>query len=434
MNALKLAVPVLALAFAAADAQDLKDQLLNYQYERIQLTHAAQSKIMDLIRAKDFDSVTLLVRFGDSINSPNPDWLVNADRFLLKLIEPDTGFLTKPENYIEYLGFTDSIPEDMFFFPPGIAAGGDNTDELFRDCRVTVSTANLMNELHKYLVMYGRERLNSFAETDTANAYIWEFIQIFYPKASSPRERHGYYYYHGWLDERKEINKKVEAYLAKYRDNVFTRLILHNLYRKFKYSGSGCILGLGAAYNHYDEKTAELFKDGAFFYSYFDIYIDRVPVKFGLTVSTRHIANELIRDGDTLPKTVALRNTYWTFSSGYLFRASKKWHFTPYVGVNIGLTGIADTAEENRYPSFDFPAMFGCQAGVSIDYQLTVAGQDAVYGPYVNLGIRFDAGFQYNDFSRIAPGLGANQIYANLGFGIIGWGQKRIDYLDPDEK
>ena len=421
---------VLVCACIAAHAQDLRSQLLNYQYERIQLTHAAQSKIIDLIKVNDFDSVDIVIKFGDSINSPNLDWINECDRFLIKMIEPDTGFLLNIENYIKYLGFVDSFPENMFFFPTGMNVRGDNTDELFRDCRVTFSAADLVNDLHKNLLLYGREKLNGFAKADTADAFLWEFIQIFYPKAEARQD----YYYYRWSEGRQETNKKVEAYLSKYKSNAFTKLILYNLYRKYRYTYSGCVLGMGAAYNHYDRKTAEIFKNGGFLYSYLDIYVKRVPLKIGFLISTREMNNDLIISGDTLPKSVAIRNSFWTFSTGYLFHASKRWHITPYAGINIATSRIADTAEKRVYPGVEFPSLFGYQAGSSFDYQLTVAGENAPYGPYMNIGLRFDIGYQYNNYSTISSGLGCNQIYANLGFSIIGWGQKRIDYLDPEEK
>ena len=36
---------------------DVKDMLLNYDFERIRLTNAARSKVVDLVKQKDFDSV-----------------------------------------------------------------------------------------------------------------------------------------------------------------------------------------------------------------------------------------------------------------------------------------------------------------------------------------------------------------------------------------
>ena len=175
------------------NAENLKTQLLNYPYERIQLTHAAQSKIIDLIKAGNSDSVDSVINFCDSMNSPNFAWLHESDRFLIKMIKPDINFLLNFENYVKYLGFSDTFTNINTFYPEGFSKIGYDDDEIFRNCKTTFSSANTGADLSSFLLIYGRNRLNVFLVKDSVNSYLWEFIKIFYP-AEDNRQRDRYYY------------------------------------------------------------------------------------------------------------------------------------------------------------------------------------------------------------------------------------------------
>jgi hypothetical protein len=396
---------------------DVRDMLLNYDFERVRLTNAAKSKVIDLIKQKDFDSIQIIVNFCDSINSPNLDWLSPAERFFLEVIKENWTLLNKDSLYIAVFALADT-PDVNKIFPdysyPEFGTALYSRRLYDQNCLSNPSPVPDNEDLSRFLRLSYESKLSQLKKQKPELAYMWDFFDILFSKGV----KH-------WRNDR---NIKAKEYLVKYKDSPFFNLVLYNFYFRFKQSGNGVVLGIGAAYQLFDKKTATLLNDRVNVSCYLDGYVKYMPVKIDFMMMSQEIKKKLIAGNDTIPEKTHLTNMNWMFGTGYLFHISEKMHLTPYSGLSIFSSFLSDSTKKKINVDPDIKTLYGLQLGTSFDYQVwpSVNGEFPEIDELSLLGFRLDVGIILQDFEKLQTGLGNLSIYTNLGIQVMGFGRKRM--------
>ncbi|MBN1601758.1 MAG: hypothetical protein JW915_09125 [Chitinispirillaceae bacterium] len=403
---------------AVCSFADVKDMLLNYDFERVRLTNASRSKVIDLIKQKDFDSVQVIVNFCDSINSPNLEWISPAERFYLEVIKENWTLLKKDSLYIAAFQLADTPEVDKNYpnyYYPEFRTALYSRRLYGENCSSNPSPVPENEDLSKFLRLSYDLKLSQLKKQKPEQAYMWDFFEILFPKKI---ER--------WRDDR---NSKAKEYLLKYQDSPFFKLIFYNYYFNYKQSGNGMVLGAGATYQFFDKKTAKLLNDRVNVSCNLDVYVKYIPIKIGFMVMSQEINNELIAGKDTIPGKTLLTNMNWMFGTGYLFHIGEKMHFTPYTGLSIFSSFLSDSTKKKLNVDPDIKTLYGLQLGTSFDYQIRPSINDEFYNGFNDLsllGFRFDMGLILQDFKKLQTGLGNISIYCKLGIQMMGFGRKRV--------
>jgi hypothetical protein len=414
-----------ALAVTLYAQADMKDMLLNYGFERVRLTNAGKSRIIDFIRQNDLDSLQIVMHFCDSINSPNKDWLSNPERFFIEVIRENWPLLKKDSLYKASFHLTDTNPTDEYN-PPYLYGR-----ERFRleqegywrsgEC-LNPSPTPANEDLFQFLNLTYKAKLLKLRATMPAESYMWDFFELLFPREES--------------DSRSGRKPVARDYLLKYPTSPFYKLVLYNYFFRYKPSGSGAIVGAGGGYLSFDKKTSALLQDRPNGDFYVDIYIKHVPLKFGFTVMTQGLNSALIEGKDTLPAGTQVTNMSWIVGTGYLFRLADQLHITPYAGLSIFAGFLSDSAKKQANADPTIPNLFGAQIGTTIDYQF-VKPDDGRFNSFSDislLGGRLDVGVMLHDFSRLKAGLGNVGVYFNIGMDVMGFGRDRIFEVGTDRK
>jgi hypothetical protein len=404
---------------AVLSSANVKDMLLNYDYERVRLTNAARSKIIDLVKQKDFDSVQVIINFCDSINSPNLEWISPAERFFLEVINENWTLLNKDSLYIATFQLSDTpqvnnnYPHHYYY--PELGTTTYSRRLYNNDCLTNPSPVPENEDLFKFLRLSYDSKLSQLKDKKIDQKYMWDFFDILFPKKV---ER--------WNDDR---NLKAKEYLIKYRESPFYKLVFYNYYFNYIQSGNGLVLGAGAAYQSFDNQTANLLKDRVNVSCYIDVYVNYIPIKVDFMIMSQKLKNDLVAGNDTIPEETLLTNMNWFLGTGYLFHIGEKMHLTPYTGLSIFSSFLSDSTKKKINVDPNIKTLYGLQIGTTFDYQIKPSINDAFYNGYNDLsllGFRFDVGLILQDFSKLHAGLGTISFYGKVGIQMMGFGRKRV--------
>jgi hypothetical protein len=414
---MKAGIVLFALAVSLYAQTDMKDALLNYGFERVRLTNAGRSRIIDFIKQNQMDSLRIIINFCDSINSPNRDWLSNSERFFIEVVKENWSLLKKDSLYKADFNLSDTARDDSYY--PGFNYGEFGVNRFARrytddGCLSNPSPIPANEDLYKFLNLTYTTRLSRLKATMPAESYLWDFFDILVSRGS--------------MGPRGYKSQAPGEYLVKYPASPFYKLVMYNYYFRYKPSGSGAMLGMGGGYLSFDDKTSALFKDRANFYAYLDICIRHIPLKVGFTVMSQDLNGYLIKGRDTLPPGASLTNMTLSIGTGYLFHANNQLHCTPYGALSIFMSSLNDSSKKYLHADPSYPPLFGLRLGTTLDFQFVPQyGVDNNFGGEASaFGVRLDAGVAFHDFSRLGAGLGNVALFANIGFGIIAFGQDRI--------
>jgi hypothetical protein len=410
MKYLYLILFIPALVFG----QDLKKALLEYDYVRVRLTNASKSKIIDLIKKSDFDSVDVIVNFCDSINSPNLGWLTKKERFFLEVLKENLDLLEKDSLYKELFWLNDTLPSAGGGRPryrrllaDDYELGGGSQYDL--SCLKNPPPVPTNESLIAFLELSFIEKFKELKEKYPNKAYIWDFMEIIFYQTNYYAKRH---------------QGPVVEYLRKYKDSPFYKLVLYNYYYNYELTKSGTVLGLGGGYLDFNSNTNKLFRDRGNVYLYWDIFTHGVPLKMEMLIMTNDLESRYIQGTDTVPRGTAVTNPFLMLSTGYLFHLNNNFHVTPYAGVGWFLSSLPDTEKDELGTDIDFRSVFGYRTGASLDIRFKSSLD------YQNIdasmwGFRIDAGLGFFDHSKLKAGLGKTFFYVNIGISVLGWGEKR---------
>jgi hypothetical protein len=420
MLLLLLSIPFLVFS-------DMKDMLLNYGFERVRLTNAGKSRIIDFIKANEFDSLQVVVNFCDSINSPNLEWLSNSERFFIEVIKENWSLLKKDSFYISSFHLLDTANKEMdypnYYFND---FGGDRYTRRYFDggeCLSNPSPVPENENLFRFLRLTYSEKLVSLRVKMPQDSYLWNFLDLLFPLNQQ--------------EMRDGRNLAAKKYLLKYPKSPFYKTVLYNFYFNFKSSGNGAIIGVGGGYQTFDSRTLKLFQEHGNLNGYLDIYIRNIPFKLGLSLIPQTLNSDLIYGRDTVPPQTQILNLNWLLGSGYLFHLNDQLHLTPYCGLAILSTSISDSTKKKLNADPKIPLIYGFQIGTTLDFQFKPPFNDARgyrFSETSLMGCRVEAGMIFYNYSRLRNDLGGISIFANVGLDFLGFGRERIFEIRKGKK
>jgi hypothetical protein len=430
---MKKAAIVLLATLAMSPYADVKDMLLNYGFERVRLTNAGRSRIIDFIKTNNFDSLQIIIDFCDSMNRPNLEWLSPAERFFIDVIRENMPRLKDAASYVKTFKLSDTASDDRglsgfdFLFDAGSP---------YRYARRTVEESCVGNpspvpdneNLYQFLRLTLYEKLDHLRKKSPEESYLWDFLDILFPQLSGTTK---------FYQMRDLMNTKVRSYLLRYPDSPFFKLVLYNFYYQYKLSRNGGVLGLGPGYQSFDPKTLSLFKERGYFGFYLDIILQGIAYKIDISLATPRLRGSLPVENDTIPSGTSVSNARIMLGAGYLFHCSNRAHLTPYAGLGIFASYMSDSVKQRVNVDSDIKTLYGLSLGASLDYQFAPGSISSLYGEYnpVSLwGFRLDVGILASDFSRLRPDLGSIGYYATVGIQMMGYGQKRVFEVPRSER
>ncbi len=395
---------------------DLGESLLDYGFDRVRLTQACKSRVIDFVKSKEYDSIDIIIDFGDSINAPNLEWLTEHERFFLEGIKENIELLERESTYVHYFNLYDTIPVNGGYY-----RDYSYSPEMYKAYRLhdRPSSRNPppvpKNEnLHLFLFLSFKEKLTHYEKSMPEKVYIWEFLRMLFPEKSS---------------RRPEKDDRAKEYLIKYPDSPLRDLVLYNFYFNYKSNKTGAVIGIGGGFAGFDDDINKLFKDRGLVTIYLDLYFKGLAGKFSFMAIPNKLTDSLISGKDTLKTGTPVNNILWRIESGYLFDFSDRLHLTPYAGVGIMVHSVSDADAKKLDVDPDFPTTVGIQGGIALDINFAPVKRGDRYqsvNTFSLLGARVDFGILYNDLTKIKEGLGNTGFYINIGISVLGWGPERI--------
>ncbi len=409
---IKKAFCIIILFFSISYSQvELKDKLLNYDFDRLKISISARSMILDFVRQSDFDSVWVIVSFCDSVNYPDSAWLSKRERFLIKFLEGDTAFLFNKDVYIENFDLVDTIDNyprqdyhrDYYYYTSHkyLMERAAYVRDKFQNFNVNFNVENV----ERILYLLAKEKKDEIYQNLPNSGELWDFLEII---LSYQNRKH------------EDVPMLSEKYLEKYPDSKFKSLIIYNFAKRYKKGVHGGVFILKGRYDFLPQKTNSWIEDYPSFALELGYMFKSLTLTGSICFGIANAKSSLIYGTDTLNDTMNIDPFKFNHSIGYTFDIRQKLFITPAMVLVIHAPWPIDKAGYDS--DFKIPTTYGC--GFSLCIDKATRPSKANYSRSV---VHANVGIVYNDMTDVRKDLDNWFVFIEIGYGYKGWSRVR-DY------
>jgi hypothetical protein len=359
---------------------------------------AGRNLLIDYLRDGHLDSVSMVVRYCDSLTAPDSSWLFTRERFLIQFLAMDSAVIYDLEPYCSYLEFYDTTKavrvRPLCESYPGRHRG---IASVFRN-----------DNLLRVLKLKIRSKLEDYKRKYPQSADAGEFWdRMVFGCSRGPYERA-----RALADFRTRYPESRFAVL-KVQDSDYYRLI-QGLRRRMKL---GCSIMLGEAYNYFPGGSGGMLFDNFSADFTAEFIVNTWVIKGELGPSRQRNTVSFAKGADTLPAGSPFWITRFYAGIGKTITVSRLNHITPGAGFFIYYPSLDSALLPQGYQSrYKFRACTGTKIGLDIDHLFWVPDRGSA-----TPAIRISTGIIFGGFSKIVENASRHCFYFGVSVGALGF-------------
>jgi hypothetical protein len=229
---------------------------------------------------------------------------------------------------------------------------------------------------------------------------------------------------HGTRKEPVDVWQAMQDFRDRHPTSAFSADMAADIPVEGEWTGNGWLMGGGASFGWFDERTSSLIRNGVHggFFMDFNFPLVKIGADFQIRPFTPARAFML---GDTLRNQKG-ELMQIILHAGYAFRLGRNLYCTPFSGLTLSSLDLHLTEEERKGRKDISTHSMGWPLGAHLDWTFSSMAEGTGNGnTRIGLGLRLTALYNHGNWKELESGLGDEGWIAGMKvyFGLIGWDQ-----------